>query len=76
MEYVLAYRMASPLSHLRTESTIHHAISLIHLLPTCKGIYITQTERLLLGLHNNTECNSIELCIKISVVLCMLRVGF
>ncbi len=28
---------------------------------------------LLLGLHDNLECNTIELCIKISVALCALR---
>ncbi len=44
-----------------------------HLLSTCNGVYITKTEPFLLELHNNTECNTIELCIKFSVALCALR---
>ena len=44
-----------------------------HLLPRGNGAYITQTEQILLGLHYNMECNSIELCTKICVALCALR---
>ncbi len=37
----------------------------LHLHPTCNGVYITQTEQLLLGLHYNMECNTIEFMHKI-----------
>ncbi len=46
-----------------------------HLLPRCNGVYITQTEHLLMGLQYNIECNTIELCIQFSVALWELRAG-